>query len=66
MAGLLGVSTSAYYRWAKYGRSERRSTKEAELERLIREIPLRHHGRYGSPRVKEELRRLYGKWVSCK
>jgi transposase InsO family protein len=38
--------------------------REAELVRLIREIALRHHHRYDSPRVREELRRVYGKPVS--
>jgi transposase InsO family protein len=66
MAGLLGVSSSAYYRWAKYGISERRRNADAGLIALIREIVERHHRRYGSPRVREELRRFYGKRVSLK
>jgi transposase InsO family protein len=32
----------------------------------MREIVLRHHRRYGSPRVREELRRVCGKRVSRK
>jgi transposase InsO family protein len=66
MAGLFGVSCGAYYKWAKYGLSQRRAQADAELIRLIREIVLNHHYRYGSPRVKEELRHKYGKSVSVK
>ena len=66
MAGLFGVSRSAYYRWAKTGVSKRREEADAELIRLIREIVLRHHRRYGSPRVRQELRTVYGKRVSLK
>jgi transposase InsO family protein len=66
MAGLFWVSSEAYYKWATYGVSSRRSQVDTELLRLIREIVLRHHRRYGSPRVREELRRLYGKRVSLK
>jgi transposase InsO family protein len=66
MAGLFGVSNSAYYRWAKYGVSENRKEADAELVDLIRRIQQRHHYRYGSPRVREELRNRYGKRVSRK
>jgi transposase InsO family protein len=66
MAGLFGVSGGAYYRWAKQGVSERRSKADAELTGLIREIVVNHHRRYGSPRVREALRRDYGKRVSRK
>jgi transposase InsO family protein len=66
MAGLLGVSRSAYYQWARNGISTRRAAADAELLRLIREIVAAHHRRYGSPRVREELRRVYGKRVSLK
>jgi transposase len=66
MAALFGVSCSAYYRWAKYGVSEKRREADAELVRLIRQIQERHHYRYGSPRVKEELRNSCGKRVSLK
>jgi transposase InsO family protein len=66
MAGFLGVSSSAYYRWAKYGVSGNRKEADAELVRLIREIMIRHHSRYGSPRVREELRHDHGKRVSRK
>jgi transposase InsO family protein len=40
--------------------------RDAELLRLIREIAARHHRRYGSPRVRAELRLMYGKRVSLK
>ena len=66
MTGLFGVSRSAYYKWAKGGESTRRGEAEAELIRLIREIVTRHHRRYGSPRVRAELRQVYGKRVSLK
>jgi transposase InsO family protein len=66
MAGVFGVSCSAYYHWAKTGVSDRRDKTDAELVRLIREIVITHQGRYGSPRVREELRRVYDKRVSLK
>ena len=66
MAGLLGVSRSAYYQWVRNGVSQRRNIADAELIRLIREIVTRHHRRYGSPRVRRELRDVYGKRVSLK
>ena len=66
MAGLFGVSRSAYYPWARNGVSQRRKTADAELIRLIREIVTRHSRRYGSPRVRRELRDTYGKRVSRK
>ena len=66
MAGLFGVSRSAYYQWARTGVSQRRKTIDAELVRLIREIVERHHRRYGSPRVRQELCHVYGKRVSLK
>ena len=66
MAEILGVSRSAYYQWAKRGVSQRRLQADEELVRLIREIVFRHHRRYGSPRVRQELRLKYGKKVSLK
>jgi len=66
MAGLLGVSRSAYYQWARNGVSPRRREADAELVRLIREIAAKHHRRYGSPRVRQALRDDYGKRVSLK
>jgi len=66
MAGLFGVSRSAYYKWLRNGVSRWRMEAETELIRLIREIVTRHHRRYGSPRVRQELRTVYGKRVSLK
>ena len=66
MAVLFGVSRGAYYRWARDGVSLRRNKADRELLRHIREIVLRHHFRYGSPRVRQELRLVYGKRVSLK
>jgi transposase InsO family protein len=60
-AGLLGVSRSAYYQWARNGPSQRRREGDAELIRLILETVNKHHRRYGSPRVRRELRAVYGK-----
>jgi transposase InsO family protein len=66
MAMLLGVSRGAYYKWAKNGVSRRRKEADSELLSLIREIVVRHRRRYGSPRVRRELRDKYGKCVSLK
>jgi len=66
MAGLLGVSRSAYYKWARKGVSSRRKEADAQLLHLIRQIVLKHHRRYGSPRVRQELRTVYGIRVSLK
>jgi transposase InsO family protein len=66
MAGLFGVSRNAYYQWARNGVSRRNKAADAELVRLIREIAARHHHRYGSPRIRRELRDVYGKRVSVK
>jgi transposase InsO family protein len=66
MAELFGVSRSAYYRWAAKGTSQRREREDAELINLIRQIVTNHHRRYGSPRVRHEIRQVYGKRVSLK
>ena len=66
MAKIFGASRSAYYRWARNGASQRRKAEDAELARLILEIAAKHHRRYGSPRVRRELRDAYGKRVSLK
>jgi transposase InsO family protein len=66
MTGLFGVSRSAYYKWVRNGVSTRRKEEDAELLRLIRGIVQEHQRRYGSPRVRRELRRKYGKRVSLK
>jgi len=66
MAKLFGVSRSAYYRWARNGVSQQRKAADDELLRLIVQIVAKHHRRYGSPRVRRELRDIYGKPVSLK
>ena len=66
MAAIFGVSRSAYYRWARNGVSRRREKADAELLGLILEIVTKHQRRYGSPRVRQELRKTYGKRVSGK
>jgi transposase InsO family protein len=66
MAGVLGVSSSAYYKWAKKEASGGRKEGDGELVDLIRRIQEQHHYRYGSPRVRETLRRDFGKQVSRK
>jgi transposase InsO family protein len=66
MAGLLGVSRSAYYRWERDGVSQRRNAANAQLLRLIRQIVAKHHRRYGSPQVRRKLRDTYGKPLSLK
>jgi hypothetical protein len=48
MAGIFGVSCSAYYKWAKQGVSSRREEEDAEPVRLIWEIVEKHHYRYGT------------------
>jgi transcriptional regulator with XRE-family HTH domain len=54
MAGVLGVSRSAYYRWARNGVSQRRAEADAELLNLIRQIVEKRHLRYGRARVRAE------------
>jgi len=66
MTKLLGISRSTYYQWARGRKPNRRGQADAELIRLIREIVAKHHRRYGSPRVRQELRQVYGKRVSLK
>jgi len=66
MTELFGVSRSAYYRWTRNGVSQRRKAGDAELVRLIFKIVAKHHRRYGSPRVRRELRYAYGRHVSLK
>jgi len=66
MAGLFGVSRSAYYKWVRNGVSSRRKEEDAVLIDLIRKIVEANHWRYGSPRVRRDLRNLYGKRVSVK
>ena len=57
MAKELGVSRSGYYAWEKREPSPHEQ-KDMELSFLIMRIFKKHHGRYGSPRVWEELKGL--------
>jgi len=55
MAKVLGVSRSGYYAWE--GRElSRRVLEDRELAGQIKQIFKDHYGRYGSPRVWEELK----------
>ncbi|MDR2760209.1 MAG: hypothetical protein LBB78_12610 [Spirochaetaceae bacterium] len=49
MAGVCGVSSSAYYRWAKKDVFGVRKKTDGKLVELIRRIQEQHHYRYGSP-----------------
>jgi hypothetical protein len=60
MAAIFGVSTGAYYKWAKQGPSQRQIAEDAALLGLIREIASKHRWRYGS------LRNDCGKRASLK
>jgi transposase InsO family protein len=62
----LGDSSSAYYKWVKKGVSGVRKGGDEEPVDLIRRIQEQHHYRYGSPRVREVLRRDYDRRVSLK
>jgi putative transposase len=55
MAIVLQVSPSGYYAW-KARRTTFKAEADAVLVALIREIQIQHKGRYGSPRVHEELK----------
>lgn len=64
MAKLLGVSRSGYYAWKKR-KPSKRSEEDGRLIKLIKQIFKDHYGRYGSPRVWEEVNR-HGWFVSRK
>ena len=57
MCEMLDVSTSGYYDWDKREPSARSRSNEA-LDGHIRAIFRRHKGRYGSPRITDDLRDL--------
>jgi transposase InsO family protein len=65
MAELLGISRSAYYRWERYGFSDRQARRDAELEELLRKIH-QEHPYYGSPRILAELRETYNLTINRK
>ena len=54
MCDMLEVSTSGYYAWR--GRlPSQRALSNAQLDQTITQIYWQHKGRYGSPRIWEEL-----------
>jgi putative transposase len=53
---LLGVTRSGYYAW-RSGRETTREVNNAKLSEEIKEVFEAKRGRYGSPRITEELRR---------
>lgn len=53
----LGIPRSTYYRWEKKWEE---FMMESELERLIQEICVKNHYRYGHRKVREVLRLKYG------
>jgi transposase InsO family protein len=55
MAGLLGVSRGAYYKWLKAGCPNYDSDPDAGLVEFIRQITEKHCYRYGILRVRKEL-----------
>ncbi len=55
MAKVLEVSSSGYYAW-KYREESPHSRRDKELIEQIREIQKLHKRRYGSPRMREELK----------
>ena len=57
MAKVLGVSRSGYYAWEGRKKS-RHAEKDQELAEIIKRIFKKHFGRYGSPRVWQELKGL--------
>ena len=63
-----GVSRGAYYKWLKTAgtRTKQRNENDARLLTFILEIVINNQWRYGSPRVKRDLLKLYGKRVSHK
>jgi len=58
MARVLAVSRSGYYRWRTGGGPGPRARARADLDARVRELFHRHRGRYGAPRLTEELREL--------
>lgn len=56
MSRLLGVSRSGYYAWGKREPSQRAKTDQRLVAR-IRELYTKHKGRYGSPRIHDQLKK---------
>ncbi|MEM7372430.1 MAG: IS3 family transposase [Bacteroidota bacterium] len=57
MCKVMGVSRSGYYHWLNRGQSKRAKENRSLLAQ-IRQIHQKSHGRYGSPRITEALRRV--------
>jgi len=55
MARVLGISRSGYYAWVLKAPSKREK-EDIELSKMIAKIFEDHYGRYGSPRVFEEMK----------
>ena len=55
MARILGVSRGGYYAW-KDRKPSKRDEEERILTDIIKQIYKKHRGRYGSPRMWEELK----------
>jgi putative transposase len=55
MCRILLVSRSGYYRWYKRPES-RRSIENRRLDTHIKAIYKKHKGRYGSPKITDELK----------
>ena len=51
----LGVSQAWFYKWCDGGASPRRARRE-QLAVVIRQLFAQHHGKYGSPRITDDLR----------
>jgi len=66
MAELFGVSRSAYYKWLRTKNVNQQKEIDARLLTLILEIVIKNEWRYGSPRVKRDLHKLYGIRVNHK
>ncbi len=56
MCRVFGVSRSAYYEWLE-GETHQARSGEIELAVRVKAVFRRHRGRYGAPRVTEQLRR---------
>jgi putative transposase len=65
MCAVLKVSASGFYDWCARSPSDRALSDQALLE-LIRRIFRQFKGRYGSPRIWDELRDVHGVQVSRK
>lgn len=58
MCRVLGVSRSGYYSWLKR-KPSKRTLEEKELMKQIKEIHKNSKETYGSPRIREELKKSY-------